>query len=73
MNTNFFLLVNPRAERNVYACREKIRIDSWNESVVRGVDPAYPSIDVTFHLRNLFYKSLDMVEGGGRDFHTVRE
>jgi hypothetical protein len=30
--------------------------------------PAYPSIDATFHLRNLFYKSLDMVEGGNLDF-----
>ena len=35
----------------------------------KGAGPGYPSIDVTFHLRNLFYKSLDIVAGGGWDFN----
>ena len=38
--------------------------------MVLGAGPAYPSIDVAFHLRNLFYKSLDIKAGRGRDFNT---
>ena len=36
-----------------------------------GSGPAFPSIDITFHLRNLFYKSLDIVKAGGCDYYCT--